>query len=108
MKTNNHEVIFAIVNSGYAEDVMDLARGVQVPRPLAWQEGGDDVVAPVSDLRSDWCVRLAGEVPEEWQTVCWPKAPEGQCALLLADMTRGEMEQELEGLPVLSAYRMLG
>ena len=26
MKTENHEVIFAIVNSGYAEDVMDVAR----------------------------------------------------------------------------------
>lgn len=26
MKTNNHEVIFAIVNSGYAEEVMDVAR----------------------------------------------------------------------------------
>ena len=26
MKTNNHEVIFAIVNSGFAEDVMDVAR----------------------------------------------------------------------------------
>ena len=26
MKTNNHEVVFAIVNSGYAEDVMDVAR----------------------------------------------------------------------------------
>lgn len=26
MKTNNHEVIFAIVNSGFAEEVMDLAR----------------------------------------------------------------------------------
>ena len=26
MKTDNHEVIFAIVNSGYAEEVMDVAR----------------------------------------------------------------------------------
>lgn len=26
MKNNDHEVIFAIVNSGYAEDVMDVAR----------------------------------------------------------------------------------
>ena len=26
MTTNNHEVIFAIVNAGYAEDVMDIAR----------------------------------------------------------------------------------
>ena len=26
MKTNDHEVIFAIVNSGCAEDVMDIAR----------------------------------------------------------------------------------
>ena len=26
MKTDNHEVIFAIVNSGFAEDVMDIAR----------------------------------------------------------------------------------
>ena len=26
MKTSNHEVIFAIVNSGYAEEVMDVAR----------------------------------------------------------------------------------
>ena len=26
MTTNNHEVIFAIVDSGYAEDVMDIAR----------------------------------------------------------------------------------
>ena len=28
MQTNNHEVIFAIVNSGFAEDVMDIARGL--------------------------------------------------------------------------------
>ena len=26
MQTNNHEVIFAIVNSGYAEDAMEVAR----------------------------------------------------------------------------------
>ena len=26
MQTDNHEVIFAIVNSGFAEDVMDVAR----------------------------------------------------------------------------------
>ena len=26
MTTNNHEVIFAIVNTGFAEDVMDIAR----------------------------------------------------------------------------------
>jgi len=26
MKTSNHEVIFAIVNSGFADDVMDIAR----------------------------------------------------------------------------------
>ena len=26
MKTDNHEVIFAIVNAGFAEDVMDVAR----------------------------------------------------------------------------------
>ena len=26
MKTNNHEVIFAIVDSGFAEDVMEVAR----------------------------------------------------------------------------------
>lgn len=26
MKTNNHEVIFAIVNEGFAEEVMDVAR----------------------------------------------------------------------------------
>jgi len=26
MKTNDHEVIFAIVNSGFAEDVMEVAR----------------------------------------------------------------------------------
>lgn len=30
MTTNNHEVIFAIVNSGYAEDVMDVARELGV------------------------------------------------------------------------------
>ena len=32
MKTENHEVIFAIVNAGFAEDVMDVARenGVRV------------------------------------------------------------------------------
>ena len=26
MKTNDHEVVFAIVNYGYAEDVLDIAR----------------------------------------------------------------------------------
>ena len=30
MKTSNHEVIFVIVNSGFAEDVMDLARELGV------------------------------------------------------------------------------
>ena len=30
MTTNNHEVIFAIVNAGYAEDVMDIARDLGV------------------------------------------------------------------------------
>lgn len=30
MTTNNHEVIFAIVNAGFAEDVMDIARELGV------------------------------------------------------------------------------
>ena len=30
MTNNNHEVIFAIVNSGFAEDVMDVARELGV------------------------------------------------------------------------------
>ena len=30
MKTNDHEVIFAIVNSGFADDVMDIARELGV------------------------------------------------------------------------------
>ena len=30
MVTDNHEVIFAIVNSGFAEDVMDIARELGV------------------------------------------------------------------------------
>ncbi len=30
MTNNNHEVIFAIVNAGFAEDVMDIARGLGV------------------------------------------------------------------------------
>ncbi len=30
MQTNNHEVIFAIVNAGFAEDVMDVARELGV------------------------------------------------------------------------------
>ena len=30
MKTDNHEVIFAVVNSGYAEDVMDVIRELGV------------------------------------------------------------------------------
>ena len=36
MKTDNHEVIFAIVNSGYAEDVMEVAReqGVRSAEPF--------------------------------------------------------------------------
>ena len=28
MTTNNHEVIFAIVNAGFAEEAMDIARGL--------------------------------------------------------------------------------
>ena len=30
MKTDNHEVIFAVVNSGYAEDMMDVIRPLGV------------------------------------------------------------------------------
>lgn len=32
MKTENYEVIFAIVNAGFAEDVKDVA-GLAVPEP---------------------------------------------------------------------------
>ena len=31
MTTNNHEVIFAIVNAGFAEEAMDVAREEGVP-----------------------------------------------------------------------------
>ena len=48
MKTNNHEVIFAIVNSGFAEDVMDVAREqgarggtILTGRGVAKQEAAD-------------------------------------------------------------------
>ena len=44
MKTNDFEVIFAIVNSGFAEDVMSVARELGVPvKYVGLGEGIDDM-----------------------------------------------------------------
>ena len=58
MKTDNHEVIFAIVNSGYAEDVMDIAREQGVrggtilnARGVAGQEAADGADAQQHPFR---------------------------------------------------------
>ena len=92
--------------SAVVSDVMDVARGVDIPRPLHWTEGGADVVAPAEDLSGDWCVRFTGEAPEGAQLLPW-EGPEGQKALLLADCSPRELAGELEGCQVLTAYRIL-
>ena len=92
--------------SAVVADVMDVARGVDIPRPLHWTEGGADVVAPAEDLAGDWCVRFTGQAPEGAQLLPW-EGPEGQKALLLADCSPRELAGELEGCQVLAAYRIL-
>lgn len=92
--------------SAVVADVMDVARGVDIPRPLYWAEGGEEVVAPAGALAGDWCVRFTGEAPEGTQLLNW-EGPEGQKALLLADAAPEELEEELAGCQILAAYRIL-
>ena len=74
MKTNDHEVVFAIVNSGYAEDVMDIAReqgvrggtilnAIYKEMGMAKKAKGIAFSLPVSDVAG-----LAPKVAEKMET----------------------------------------
>ena len=93
--------------SAVVADVMDVARGTDIPRALFWSQGGEDTVAPAAELESDWCVRVAGTLPDDMEAAVWADAPAGQSAVLLSDMTPAEVADALEGLEVLGAYRIL-
>ena len=93
--------------SAVVADVMDVARGTDIPRALSWSQGGEDTVAPVDGLKSDWCVRISGAVPAGAETVDCCAAPAGQTALRLHGLTRAELEQTLARAGLLAAYRIL-
>ena len=93
--------------SAVVADVMDVARGTDIPRALSWGPGGEDTVASVDDLKSDWCARISGAAPAGTEKVDWAGAPAGQTALRLNGLTRSELEQVLAGAGLLAAYRIL-
>ena len=93
--------------SAVVADVMDVARGADLPRPLGWKEGGEATVVSPDGLKCDWCIRVAAGTEVAGETVEWKDAPAGQKALCLRNMTSAELEEATGGAEVFAAYRIL-
>ncbi len=100
--------------SAVVSDVMDIARNLSSKQPIAWQRGGEDVVAPPSDMAAVWYVRAlcgAAGVRERFAQASLlgrAGAPAEETAFLTGSaMTRAELEKKLEGLTVRSVFRLL-
>ncbi len=99
--------------SAVVADVMDVARNLGHRKALSWDEGGEDAVCGVEELRSRWYVRAAASA-DELRIALGGKLPAGRGtgsgeAACLTDeaMTRGELDRKLAGIETLSVMRVL-
>ena len=101
--------------SAVVADVIDAAKHLKTRKYLDWGPGGDDAAEDTGTLHSRWYVRIREEagaaVPDRLAVAKFlarPGAPAGETAFLTqASLTRGELEETLAGLEVLSAFRVL-
>ncbi len=100
--------------SAVVADVIDIANHQGHRKVVSWAAGGDDVVCSAEELKSSWYVRvMASESALQSalgnvKILCKANADEGVAACIACDeMTRGELEQRLAGMELLSVIRVL-
>ncbi len=99
--------------SAVVADVMDAARNKDQPKYLDWGPGGEDVTLPPDDVSSPWYVRAESSTEllraalGDVISLARPGAPEGEAAVLTCPMTRGELEERLSRIRLLSVFRIL-
>lgn len=99
--------------SAVVADVMDAARNKDQPKYLDWGPGGEDVTLPPDDVSSPWYVRTESSTEllraalGDVISLARPGAPEGEAAVLTCPMTRGELEERLSRIRLLSVFRIL-
>ncbi len=99
--------------SAVVADVMDAARNKDRPKYIDWGPGGEDVTLSPDDVSSSWYVRA--EVPADRlrqllgdvTLLARAGAPGGECAVLTAPMTRGELDRRLSEVDTGSVFRVL-
>ncbi len=101
--------------SAVVADVMDAVGRRDRPKFMDWGPGSKDVTADIRTLATRWYVRVRGEagraLPERLDVerfLARSGAPTGETAFITkAPLTRGALDNALEGLEILSAFRVL-
>ena len=100
--------------SAVVADVIDIANHQGHRKAVSWAAGGDDVVCSAEDLKSIWYVRaMASEnalqsALGDAKMLSKVDAEEGVAACVTCEeLTRGELEQRLAGMELLSVIRVL-
>ena len=100
--------------SAVVADVIDIANHQGHRKAVSWAAGGDDVVCSAEDLKSIWYVRaMASEnalqsALGDAKMLSKADAEESVAACVTCEeLTRGELEQRLAGMELLSVIRVL-
>ena len=99
--------------SAVVADVIDIAKDLKKDRHNGWEEGSPDLLVSDDALCCAWYVRAGAGAEQvraalgEVHLLARPGALEGETACLTAPMTRPQLARRLEGLEVLSQFRVL-
>ena len=95
--------------SAVVADVMDAAKHLKARKYISWEDSGEDVVYPISEVMSRWYIRVdaSAAVPENFISLV--NADDPSCAAYLTNevMNEQQLKALLPGCELLSAYRVL-
>ena len=99
--------------SAVVADVIDAARHKDAKKRMFWEDGGEDVAVPPTDLESAWYVRTEGRL--EYVKAAFPDcpllpragAPVNEFAFLTPPMTRAQLDSKLTAMAPCSVFRVL-
>ena len=100
--------------SAVVADVIDAAKHIHARKYLEWGPGGDDVTESVAGLASRWYIRATGTndymraMLGDIEALARRGAAADEVACITVHpMTRGELDQKLAGVELLSVMRVL-
>lgn len=99
--------------SAVVADVIDAAKHIHTKKYLDWAQGGEDVCKAPDGLRSGWYVRANAQTDtiktalSDVSFLARHGASAGEIAFLTGEMTRGELEEKLADVDVLTVLRVL-